>query len=231
MGQYRAVVRNVRYWRGAPKTWSCSYEFTGTLSGTLGTSDAQAVFNAHSKLCYNAGSTNGGPYRCDIYDQNAGGIAIASYVAFDPSVVANWAPPPGSVWGGVPGTTVNEPAEGALLVEWAGGLSSSGKPVKFKKFIHQAKGVASAAGAPDVSASDVTALTAAANAVTGTLGSKGLTLGVGGRLAGAASVKNYYVNHQLVRGRRRRVTSAAAVTSFGSRVLQLAENEAYSNTK
>lgn len=202
----RAVVRHVRYWRGQVHRWSTVYQFVGTPSSGLTAADAQTVFAADSKMLYNAGAPNGGAYECDLYNQASGGVPIASYTAFNWEVPANWAAPINSVWTTTSGSDIGVPAEAALLVEWAAGLSKSGKPVKLRKWYHQVKVASSQTGAgPDIVAADITALQTQAQAIVGCLGAKGLTLGSStGRLAGTATVSQFYNNHQMSRGRRRK---------------------------
>jgi hypothetical protein len=211
---YRVVVRNVRYWRGAIKRWQSVYPFIGTPSSALGVADAQAVYNAHMKMLYNGGAGSGNAYEAAIYDQASGGVPIAVYTAFDYTAPANWTAPVGSVWGGF-STSIGSPAEQALIVEWNAGLSKSGKPVTLKKFYHQVKAAVTLGNAADVSTTDVSTLTAQANAITVCLAGKGLSLGSpSGRFAGSAKVKNYYGNHQMARGRRRHIPAQPAAVTF-----------------
>jgi hypothetical protein len=211
---YRVVVRNVRYWRGQIKRWQSVYPFIGTPSSALGVADAQAVFTAHTKMLWNGGATQGGAYEAAIYDQATGGVPIVVWTAFDYLTPGSWQAPTNSVWSGS-GTSLGQPAEQALIVEWAAGLSKSGKPVTLKKFYHQVKPSAAIGAAADVSAGDVTILGTAANGLAACLASKGLSLGSpSGRFAGSAKVKNYYGNHQMARGRRRKVTPPAASVTF-----------------
>jgi hypothetical protein len=211
---YRVVVRNVRYWRGQIKRWQSVYPFIGTPSSALGLADAQAVFNAHSKMLWNGGATQGGPYEAAIYDQATGGVPIVVFTAFDYLTPGSWQAVAGSVWSGS-GTSLGQPAEQALIVEWAAGLSKSGKPVTLKKFYHQVKPSAAIGAAPDVSVGDVAQLGLAANQLAACLAGKGLSLGSpSGRFAGSAKIKNYYGNHQMARGRRRKTPVPPANVTF-----------------
>jgi hypothetical protein len=208
------VVRNVRYWRGTIHRWQSVYPFIGTPSSALSTADAQAVYTAHTKMLWNGGVTSGNAYEAAIYDQATGGVPIVVYTAFDYLTPAVWTSPTNSVWGGT-SITVGQPAEQALIVEWAAGLSKSGKPVTLKKWYHQVKPSIAQAAAPDVSVTDATALTTAANGLAACLASKGLSLGSPtGRFAGSAKVKTYYGNHQLARGRRRHIPAQPAAVTF-----------------
>jgi hypothetical protein len=211
---YRVVVRNVRYWRGNIKRWQSVYPFIGTPTSALATADAQAVLTAHTKMLWNGGVTSGNAYEAAIYDQATGGVPIVVYTAFDWLTPSTWTSPTNSVWGGS-SVFVGQPAEQALIVEWNAGLSVSGKPVTLKKFYHHVKPSLASAGAPDVSSTDATALTTAANGLTVCLASKGLSLGSpSGRFAGSAKVKTYYGNHQMARGRRRKAPVPAASVTF-----------------
>ena len=220
---YRGVVRHVRYWRGQVHKWSTVYQFLGTPTSAIGVSDAQALLTADDKMCWGAGTVaNGGTYECDIYNVASGGVPIASYVAFPWATPASWIAYSGASWGVA--TALQDPvAEAALLVEWAAGLSSSGKPVKLRKWYHAVKQSSAQGTAQSVAAADVTALTTAANAMVNVLGSKGLTLGSStGRFAGTATVRPYLENHQMPRGRRRRTTSGDSL-SFVQKVEALVQ--------
>lgn len=215
---YRAVVRHVRYWRGVIHRWSTVYPFLGTPSSGLATSDAQLVLAADDKMCWGAAASFGGTYECALYDQATGGVPIVVYTAFDWTTVSTWIKHNGSGW-----TTpvANEStAEPALAVTWAAGLSSTGKPVKLRKWYHAVpSSSASSPGQPDINAGSVTSLTAAANAITGVLSAKGLALGSPtGRFAGSAHVSNFYENHQMPRGRRRKALLTAGGIWTGPRV-------------
>lgn len=200
---YRAVVRHVRYWRGAPHRWSTVYPFLGTPTSGLTTADAQSVLVADDKMCWGTQAAEGGTYECALYDQAVGGVPVAVYTAFDWTTPASWIKYGGAAWTTPTGNEFG--AEMALAVTWAAGLSATGKPVKLRKWYHALPiSAASTPGAADVSAASVTSLTAQANLITAVLSSKGLALGSpSGRFAGAAHVSNYYEAHQMPRGRRR----------------------------
>jgi hypothetical protein len=221
---YRVVVRNVRYWRGVIKRWQSVYPFIGTPTSALGLADAQAVYNAHMKMLWNGGAVSGNAYEAAIYDQATGGVPIVVYTAFDYLTPSSWVAPTGSVWVGS-GTGLGSPAEQALIVEWAAGLSVSGKPVTLKKWYHQVKASAAVAGAQDVATADAANLTTAANGLTVCLASKGLSLGSpSGRFAGSAKVKIFYGNHQMARGRRRKPVTTSANVAF-DRILSIINQE------
>lgn len=207
---YRGVVKHVRYWRGAIHTWSTVYPFIGTLSSALAATDAQALLVADAKMCYGAAGT-GGAYQCELYNTASGGVPVATYTAFDHTNPSAWPGAVGSVW--TVSTAFNAVAEPALLVEWAAGTSSSGKPVKLRKWYHAVPISPAASGsAVDVPTAQATLLAAQATALEGVLGSKGLALGSPkGVFATGATVSSFYSNHQMPRGRRRK----ALVTAGG----------------
>lgn len=229
MTDYRAIVEHVRYWRGAIHHWSTSYSFTGSPTAPIDTAACQTLLTADSKMLYPAAAASqGNAYRCAIY-LASGGTPIASYTAFDPTAPGAWTnPPTGGAWGSNTGNP-DPQAEVALLVEWPAGLSAKGKPVTFKKYFHQVPPSGSVGGSVDILAGNVTAIkTAATNLGLCLNTGYGLVMGNSHRLAGTPVVKQYYANHQMPRGRRRR-TSATSAARFGETVLRLAENEAYSN--
>jgi len=169
---------------------------------------------ADSKMLFPGTAAQGGTYECQIYNQASGGVPIATHVAFNYADPSTWVAPAGTVWAS--GGSLNEPPEAALLVEWAAGLSSSGKPVKLRKWYHMVPtSRGTGVNPPDVVAADLTALQVQAQAIVGVLGAKGLSLGSAtGRLAGVASVSPFYGNHQMPRGRRRKplVTASGKYT-------------------
>lgn len=205
MGTYRGVVRHVRYWRGNIHKWSTSYLFTGTLTTPLDSTACQELAGLDSRMCYKGPDVAGGVYECQFYDVEAGGAALATVTFFDPLTPASWLPYDGSGWA-TSDLETDATAENALLVEWAGGLSKSGKPVTFKKWYHAVPAVSPVGGAPQVSAADVITLTAQANRLNGVIAPYGVVLGSrGGRFAGQARVLAYYGNHQMRKGRKRRL--------------------------
>lgn len=209
---YRAVVRHVRYWRGNVHHWSTVYQFVGTPSKPLDTAAAILLNNADDDMCMKTVAAEGGTYGTDIYNVSTGGSPIISFRNFDPTNLAAW---PGyghaSAWGNV-AANIGQPAENALVVEWAAGLSKSGKPVSMKKWYHAVPSVSPGGATVDIPPATVTALTTAAQGLVGVWASYGLTLGsASGRFAGVATVKAQYGNHQMPRGRRRK----ALVTAGG----------------
>lgn len=211
MAAYRGVVRHVRYWRGKVHKWSTSYTFTGSLTTPLDFTACNQLATADSRLCYHGPDTAGGIYQVQFYDLQAGGTAVATANYFDPLNPAAWLPYDGSGWGSNTLET-DATAENALLVEWAGGFSKTGKPVTFKHWYHAVPAVEPVGGAQQVSAGDVASLTTAANRINGVVAGYGIVLGSkAGRLAGNATVSAYYGNHQMPRGRRKkRITAQQA---------------------
>jgi hypothetical protein len=224
---YRAVCRHVRYWRGVVHHWSTVYQFVGTPSAGITLTDAQQVLAIDNAMLYGTGPNAGGTYECAIYDQASGGVPLVTYTAFNPAAPASWLVGPGTAW---PTTAagLEKQAEVALQVTWAAGLSHSGKPVHLRKWYHMVPVASSTGGSADVLPAAVTALQAEAQAMNGVLGGKGLTLGTSsGRIAGLASVLPFYGNHQMPRGRRRKVSSSSAKSeaNYGA-ILKIINGEA-----
>lgn len=228
MADYRAIVRHVRYWRGTVHRWSTSYEMTGSLTAPLDPTACQTLLEADSKMLYGGTLSSGNGYNCEIYNAS-GGTPLATYTAFDWTTPGSWTqiPAAGTAW-----TATSQPqetaAEVALLVEWPAGLSRTGKPVKFRKWYHQVPVGAGSGG--DVSSANRTALAAQANAVSVCLyAGYGLALGKAGRSPGTPVVNAFYGNHQMPRGRRRKVIAAKQASADYSQILQILESEAYKN--
>lgn len=205
MPNYRAVVDHVGYWRGTVHRWSTSYSFTG--SGTAPNSAAcDTLLAADSAICYAGTNVSGGIPEVRFYNTATGGVPVVAKTYFDYAVPADWIKYTSTGWA----THTNAPEsalETALLIEWPAGLSTTGKPVTFRKWYHAVKVSINQGGdsGQDMLTADLTALTGAAASLTGCLVSTyGLTIGNAGRLVtGAAVVSPYYSNHQMPKGRRR----------------------------
>lgn len=210
MAQYRIITKHVKYWRGAIHRWSNSYQFQGTAAAPS-VADLTTLQAAEADLLYSP-STGiwGGCYEVVAYAAG-GGPPLAVLSRFDPDTPASWTAYSGAGW---VSHTVNPEtvAEAALLVEWPAGLSSSGKPVNFRKWYHAIPlSGAATGGAADIPSATVTTLTAKAVVLTNCLAASHLLLSTGARYAGTPVVSPFYANHQMPRGRRRR----ALVTSSG----------------
>lgn len=208
---YRAVVRHVRYWRGAVHRWSTVYQFVGTAGSGLTSSDAQLVLNADNKMLYKTGPSLGGTYECALYNQASGGVPIAVYTAFDWTAPGSWLAGSATAWT-TTAAAYDGNAECATSVSWPAGLSSSGKPVHLRKWYHSCPVPTVSGGANQIAAADVTALNLQAQTIIGVLAGKGLSLGSAtGRIAGTATVTDpFFGNHQMDRGRRRKLSPSAA---------------------
>lgn len=162
-------------------------------------------------MCYGPADTDGGTYSCEIYNAATGGVPIATHTTFDWETTGSWPGYAGSHWGSATGDMLTM-AEVAMQLEWTAGLSSSGKPVILRKWYHAVPQVDVLPTAPEIASGVQTSLLAGAEALKDALTSYGLVLGSStGRFAGTASVKGFYGNHQMPRGRRRR----ALVSSSG----------------
>jgi hypothetical protein len=219
MADYRAIVKHVRYWRGSVHRWSTSYQMTGALSTPFTATAAQTLLTADDKICYSesSGGVSGGTYECAIYAAG-GGTPLASYTAFDWTTPASWIAYASTAW---PVRTVlpDTNAENALLVEWPAGFSSSGKPVKFRKWYHAVPQTGGVGNTVDVSTSVAAGLATQANNIAICLyATWGVALGTSGRSPGTVHVSQYYGNHQMPRGRRRKALVSANGTYNGPTV-------------
>lgn len=210
---HRFVVRHVRYWRGQIQKWSTVYQYQGVpFGGSILAGDLTLVKNGDQGMCYYHLTTEGGIYQVEAYDTDLGGPPVLTANYFDPETPGAWTGYPGTVWSPVT-TNLEQAAETSLGVRWPAGTSSTGKAVYMRKWYHAVPVSAGAAGSVDVSPSNVTALAAQAAVVQNCLASRGMVLGAKGRTpAGTPVVSTYYENHQMPRGRRRKIT----VTSSGA---------------
>lgn len=220
MGTYRAIVRHVGYWRGEIHRWSTVYGFNGVPSPALDAAACDAVMNADSDMCFGPSPTDGGVFEVAIYDSASGGVPLVEKVYFDYTDPGSWTGYNGTAWT-VTSAPVYPVREVALQVEWAAGLSSSGKPVKLRKWFHSVPDQGTPQAGPDVPTVDVTSLTVGATALQHCLGAYSLSMAsVAGRLAGEATVLHNYGNHQMPRGRRRPpLVSASGRTRFPAGLL------------
>jgi hypothetical protein len=207
MTNYRIVARHVRYWRGIVHKWSNVYPFTGTLSsGDYGTALGH-IHDAEQSVCYPApGAAGGGIWETALYNQASGGVpvAVATYFDyFDPDTVGDWIPYDGDAWEFTTDELLSA-AEAALSVRWAAGLSSSGKPVFFRKWFHAVPVNPSSPPAPDVTSTNRTSIATILTVHLNAIGGLGAPMGNGGRLASSTPlVDQFFGAHQMPRGRRR----------------------------
>ena len=223
VGRYRVVMRHVRYWRGAVQRWSTVYPFTGSVSAGDYGAILTAMLAMENAICYKgptAGAT-GGTYEAALYDQATGGVPIAVNTVFPWSTPGAWVGFTGAYWASN-ATAASNAAETALQVEWSAGLSKSGKPVTFKKWYHSVPDTAAGA-TPDISSTQATSIANSIQTAMNGLSSYGLQLGNSSRLAATLpTVRTFFGNHQMPRGRRRKLTATQA-QSLGSQVFQLVE--------
>lgn len=211
MAEYRAVVRHVRYWRGNIHRWSTVYRFSGTVSsGDIPTAIGY-IHNMEQAVCYPApGGGGGGIWEIAFYNQASGGVPISVTTYFDPSTPGTWIPYDGSAWSSLT-TALEGNAEVALQVKWLAGLSSSGKPVAFRKWYHAVPQLASGNTAPDVSTGNRTSIQNVIQSQLAPVAGLGLLLGNSSRIAAATPVvQAFFGNHQMPRGRRKAPTKVAS---------------------
>lgn len=226
MPTFRAVVEHVRYWRGGVHRWSTSYLYSGVLSKAIDAPACELVRAADDAMCYATAAADGGTYACSIYDLSTGGSPLASEVLWNWEVPGSWVKYSSAGWAST-GLPFEPVAEIALAVEWAGGLSRTGKGVRFRKWYHAVPASTGVGTAPDVIAADVTKLQTHAQSLVGVLGTYGLTMGsASGRLAGTATVLPFYGNHQMPKGRRRKALVTASGKYTGPNLPSITSGEA-----
>jgi hypothetical protein len=212
MTNYRAVVRHVRYWRGAVHKWSTVYPFVGTLSVTNQGTALNAIFAMEQSILYpGTAPHSGGIWELAMYDQSSGGVPTFVQSKFDPDTPTAWVNYTGASWSPV-ATPVEQAAETSMVVTWAAGLSKSGKPVEFRKWYHQVPQATATPPVQDIAPAVITAIEAEITAGINIVGGLGAPMGSGGRFASLSPiVQPFYGNHQMPRGRRRK----ALVTASG----------------
>lgn len=213
MTDYRVVVRHVRYWRGAVHKWSTVYPLNGSVSSGDYASICDVAHTLDNGVCF-PGSVGlaGGIYEVSLYNVATGGVPIAVHNYFDPDVPSAWLAYTGSGWPSGP-TIVEPAAEVALQVEWNAGFSSSGKPVRFRKWYHAVPVADSSPGAPDLDSDQLTSLAAWLNVRVSSFAAYGAVLGNASRLASTTpQISPYYGNHQMPRGRKRKPLKVSSAT-------------------
>jgi len=196
MAEYVVVVEHQDYWRGNEHKWSTVYPYVGTLSGSP-TSSLTEVRDLDAAMCYPDPTTPGTILGASLYNVTAKGSPIAtvagrSYLGTD--------------WNHDTSLTAAEPnREVCAVVEWSAGLSSTGKPVKFRKFIH-AVPIKCAGVAPGlIDDTSVSNLQATADELIIAMAGVGLAMGNARRFVGSTvTVPVFYGNHQMPRGRRKK---------------------------
>lgn len=211
MTNYRIVARHVRYWRGAVHKWSNVYPFSGTIATGQYANAISYIHNLEQSVCYPApGGGGGGVWEIALYNQSSGGVAQAVQTYFDPATPSSWIPYIGDAWASLSQELVSN-AECALSVRWQAGLSSSGKPVFFRKWYHAVPNNPSPPPTPDVSAANATSIASYLTANLNSVGGLGAPMGNGSRLASTTPlVATWYGNHQMPRGRKRQPTRVAS---------------------
>lgn len=210
MAVYRYQVVSVGLWRGKIKRWNTTFHFSSSAS-TAGVHDAMQATGW--KLAGDVtGACSGGVASIQVYN-STGGSPIASTVYFDWETPTTWIPYTGTAWSGIdPNTPLDASGESAVvIVGHMAALSSSGKPVTTRKYLHAIPSrTAANYSDPDVPAAVASALAAQF--------SPGLMANPAGVAPSSVSCEAYYLNHQRVRGRRRPKAQVAA-QSFSAGVI------------
>lgn len=192
------VVTHTDSWRDdTAHKWTTVYPYVGTAVG-LTLSDVDDFLSLDAALCYNGTTGSGFISHAAFYDLSAKGSPL-----FQEPVALGY---DGSDWvtaAGAVGQELNR--EVAAVLEWPGGLSRTGKPVTFKKWIHAVPLSPSVAGgSPDIDGATITALKATMASIVTHFAARGLAMGNARRFAGTGYiVRSVYENHQMPKGRKR----------------------------
>ena len=195
MATYRYQVVAVGMWRGKIKRWNTT--FTGTSSTQTATYYAKMQACGYPNPGDAVGACSGGISSISVYN-STGGAPILVTVYFDWQTPSTWIPYTGTAWAGTPaGTPIDASGESAaLVVGHMAALSSSGKPVTTRKYLH---------AIPSRTAADYTDPAIGATiqaALAGQLGTSYMR-NPAGVAPTSVTVEPFYFNHQRVRGRRR----------------------------
>nr|CRY97311.1 hypothetical protein [uncultured prokaryote] len=202
---YGLVIRHSSWWRGNQHRWSCVYPYVSTGS-PVGLSEAGILgaVQAHADIVWmGPDNDQGNLYEAEFYNLDAGGSALLT-VAYGVQEDYGSGLECGAAW---ENQTVlkQSTAEVALLLEWDGGLSRTGKPVTFRKFIHGVQVSNAADGGNDITSTTEAAITTRMTTIQNHFVDDNLALGNTRRLAGTNNGPSVrYYNHQMPRGRRRK---------------------------
>lgn len=210
MAVYRYQVVCVGWWRGKIKRWNTTFHRTDSTQTTSLYNKMQAAgyVNPGDVL----GDCSGGVASIAVYNAT-GGAPISNTIYFDWQTPTTWKPYTGTCWADVPaGTPLDASGESAVVIVGnMSGLSSTGKPVTTRKYLHAIPSRTAADYAdPDVSVAAQAAL--AAQFTTSYMANPA------GVSPNSVTVEPYYFNHQRVRGRRR-TTSQVVAQSFSAGVV------------
>ena len=199
---YRYQVVCVGMWRGKIKRWNTTLHSTSS-------NIANNIRDNISASCWPnpgdvTGACSGGVASISVYNAS-GGSPISKTTYFDWETPGTWIPYTGTAWSGIdPDTPIDASGESAMVVVGVlPGLSSSGKPMTTRKYIHAVPSrTATDYLLPDIPPSTVTSLKS--------VWPRDLLKSPSGIEPIDVIIEPYYGNHQRVRGRRRTTTQVAA---------------------
>jgi hypothetical protein len=219
-GHWYVEITKQAFWRGAPHTFQNRYIMSGAQPSA---SDAATVITAlkdiEDGLFPGAAPAHGvGFVRGSAYGSGSGApFQVTEYNASEGAGTATGFTGPG--WG-TPTIVFAPTLETCLMVETPiTGLSSTGKPVRLRKYF---RGIASGADEPQstgqVAAGDITGVNALVLPwKTGMGASNWVVIAPSGAQASAAPVcYPYLVAHQIPRGRKKASSSGGSDLSLGS---------------
>lgn len=210
MAVYRYQVVSVGMWRGKIKRWNTTIH--SSLTGYETTLRQLFQKSGWKNPGDITGACSGGVASISCYPATGGApINVTTY--FDWETPSTWIPYTSDLWAAVdPTTPLDASGESALVVVGnMASLSSTGKPVTTRKYLHAIPSRTAAAYAdPDVDAATQAAFAAAWNTT--------WMKNPAGVSPATTACEPYYMNHQRVRGRRK-PTAAVAAQAFSFGVL------------
>ena len=201
MASWRYQVVSVGWWRGKIKRWNTTFHLSSsTATATLYGKMQAAGWKSNGDI---VGDCSGGVASISVYS-SAGGAPVSRTIYFDWATPTSWIPYTGTAWAAVdPLTPLDASGESAaVIVGHMAALSTSGKPVTTRKYLHAVPSrTATDYADPDIDAATQAALVA--------LFTPTYMLNPAGVGPTSVTCEPYYLNHQRVRGRRRTVTQVA----------------------
>lgn len=216
-GHPNVVIDHGTNWRGKAHRWSTVYNLSGSTPNTADQiSMMDALVDIENQILWGGGPNLAGFLEARFYTGQGG--APTTVIPFgDIDTPSGWTAYSGTGWSTGPAFGEAGAAESCLIVETKlNGLSSTGKPVYLRKYLHAVPAFPAAAiGSQQIPSADITSLNAYVKKWTdGSLTNGVVVIGPSGRQAASApSVQSALGNHQMPRGRRQKKASSGGLLS------------------
>jgi hypothetical protein len=212
LGHWYVEVEKQGFWRGAPHSWVNRYIMSGSdptsteaLAVMVGLIDIESQLHANIEASVGVGFVEGRAYG------SGGGAPFAVEPQNTSKAAATATGFAGAQWSGTTQVFANTLEVCSMVETLLTGLSTTGKPKYLRKYFRGAQyggeEAALAGGIPTVDKNGIAALVLPWK--TGVAGTSYVVIGASGATAAAAPTAHpYMVNHQVPRGRKKKVASS-----------------------